>query len=158
MRKTLVASAIALLATTSAVAAQDGGLRFEKTVPYRLGQTHTLGARIGQVRVDSVVLSAGGGDAGMRGNILSRVRPGGGDPDVTTTITAGFDSQNPTEDEWEITYVLEFLDKDGRLIDRATKKGEVEGEAKIVDVEHSILKYVVPAIARVRIKLEARRD
>ena len=157
LRKTLVASALALLATTAA-SAQNGGLRFEKTVPYRLDQTLTLGARVGPVRVDSVVLSSGGGDGGMRDSIMSRVKPGGGDPDVTTTIRAGFDSQNPTEEEWEVTYVLEFLDKDGRLIDRATKKGEFEGEARIVSVDHSILKYVVPAISRVRIKLEARMD
>ena len=156
-RKSLAASAVALLVTATAAFGQVGGLRFEKTVPYRLDETLSLGATVGAVRIDSVVFSTGGNDGGM-GGIMSRMRPGAGDPEVTATIKAGFDAQSPTEDEWEITYVLEFLDGEGRLIDRATKNASIEGEAKIVSVDHSILKYVVPAIARVRVKLEARRD
>ena len=157
LRQTLVASAIAVLATTAAAVAQDGGLRFEKTVPYRLGESLSLGARVGPVRVDSVVLSTGSG-GGMRDSIMSRVRPGGGDSDVSTTIKAGFDTQNPTDEEWQVTYTVEFLDKNGKVIDRASKKGSVEGEAKIITVDHSTLTYVVPAISRVRIKLEAKLD
>lgn len=159
-RKTFLAFAFAFaaLAATAPAPGQDGGLRFEKTVPYRLDHTHTLGARVGPVRVDSVVLSTGGG-GGMRDSILSRVRPpGAADPEVSTTIRASFDSQNPNEEEWVVTYTLDFLDKDGRLIDRATKKGSLEGEAKYVNVDHSTLTYVVPAIAKVRIRLEARLD
>jgi hypothetical protein len=155
LRKTLAASAVALVALAALSQAQDS-LRFDKTVPYRLDQTLQLGARVGPVRVDSVVLSTGGGAGG---GIMSRIpRPGAGDPEVTTTIQAAFDTQNPQEDEWEVTYTLDFLDSNGRLIDRATKKAELEGEAKIVNVEHSTLKYVVSSIARVRIRLEAKYD
>ena len=157
-RKTFLALAVASLVVAAPAPGQDGGLRFEKTVPYRLDQTHTLGARVGPVRVDSVVLTTGG-DGGMRDSIMARVRPpGSADPEVSTTIKASFDTQNPTEDEWVVTYTLDFLDKDGRLIDRATKKGSVEGEAKYISVDHATLTYVVPAIAKVRIRLEARLD
>jgi hypothetical protein len=105
-----------------------------------------------------VVLSRGTGD-GMRDTIMSRVRPGGGgDPEVNETIRATFVSQNPNEDEWVVTYTLDFLDSEGRLIDRGTGKAGLEGEAKDVTVDHSTLRYVLPSIARVRIKLEAKYD
>ena len=89
---------------------------------------------------------------------MARVRPGAGDPDVSTTLRAGFDTQNPIDEEWEVTYTVEFLDRDGKVIDRATKKGSVEGEAKIIELEHSTLSYVVPFISRVRIRMSAKID
>jgi hypothetical protein len=158
LRKTFVAVAVVVASLTAAAAlAQDGGLRFEKTVPYRLDQSLELGARMGPVRVDSVVLSTGSA-GGVRGSIMSRVRPGAGDSDVRTTLRAGFDTQNPSDEEWEVTYTVEFLDRDGKVIDRATKKGSVEGEAKIISLEHSTLSYVVPFISRVRIRMSAKID
>jgi hypothetical protein len=158
-RKTIFALALATLAVSAPTTAQEGGLRFDKTVPYRLDQTHSLGARVGPVIVDSVVLSIGGGGGSIRDSIMSRVRPPGSiDPEVSTTIRATFDTQNPSEDEWEITYTLDFLDADGQLIDRGTGKGSLEGEAKMVGFDHPTLTYVVASIASVRIRLEARLD
>ena len=57
-----------------------------------------------------------------------------------------------------MTYTLELLDANGKLIDRFSKKESFEGEADVVKAERSILTYVVPMIAKVRIKLEAGLD
>ena len=83
---------------------------------------------------------------------------GAGVSELSTTLRAHFLAENATPDEWEVTFTLEFLDESGKLIDRATKKATWEGQAKPADLDHPILQYVVPLIARVRIKMEGRLD
>jgi N-acetylneuraminic acid mutarotase len=77
---------------------------------------------------------------------------------VSTTIRAHFLAENPSTDEWEVTFSMEFLDKAGKVIEKVTKKSSWEGEAKPFDFDHEILEYVVPMIAQVRVKLEGRLD
>ena len=162
-RRTLFAAALSLSALLlgTAAGAQDGSLRFEKTVPFERGEIIPLGAQVGPVRIANVELSTGGSGGGAGGGIRERIMgsmPGGGDPETRTTITASFDTENPREEEWVVTYTLDFLDSKGKLIDRATKSKGFEGEAQTYRVEHSTLTYVMPAISRVRIRLEAKYD
>ena len=162
-RRTLSAAALSLSALLlgAAAGAQDGSLRFEKTVPFERGEIIRLGAQVGPVRIANVELSTGGSGGGAGGGIRERIMgsmPGGGDPETRTTITAAFDTENPREEEWVVTYTLDFLDSKGNLIDRATKSKGFEGEATTYRVEHSTLTYVMPAIARVKIRLEAKYD
>jgi hypothetical protein len=138
----------------AAFAQGEGSLRFEKTVPFDTGKLLDLGATVGPVRIGKVEFSDQGKGGG---SIASRIR-GGGSSDTQTTLRATFDGENPKEDEWVVTFTLEFLDRDGKLIDRATGREGFEGEAKTARVDHAILEYVVPLIDRVRIKLEARFD
>jgi hypothetical protein len=151
-------AAFALLAAAAVARAEEGSLRYEKVVPFQRNHLIQLGAKVGPVRVSQVQFSTGGGGAGggIRDQIMARAH--GGDPETSTTIGASFDSENPKDQEWQVTYTIEFLDKDGRLIDRASKSEDFEGEADVVKVDHSILTYVVPMIAKVRIKLEAALD
>jgi hypothetical protein len=158
-RPTALAALALLASVATAGTAQEGSLRFERTVSFQRGETISLGARFGPVGVANVrfaVDEAGGGGGGIRDSILSRVP--GRDPETTATISASFDTENPTEDEWEVTYTLDFLDRSGKLIDRGSDKEGFEGEAASHTVSHSTLRYVVPAIARVRIRLEAKYD
>ena len=78
--------------------------------------------------------------------------------ELSTTIRSHFLAENPKDDEWQVTFTLEFLDKSGEVIDRVTKKASWEGQSKPFDLDHLLLQYVVPSIAKVRIKLEARLD
>jgi hypothetical protein len=161
LRKCLPIAALALLLLAGAAAAQEGSLRFEKTVPFQRDQLVELAARVGPVRVANVRFAVGGGSSGAGGGIRERIRgsmPGGGDPETRTTITASFDTENATEEEWVVTYTLDFLDSKGKLIDRVTKKEGFEGEADVYRVEHSTLTYVMPFISRVEIRLEAKYD
>ena len=162
-RKILVSAALSVLvlAGAGAAAAQDGSLRFERTVAFERGELISLGAQVGPVRVANVRLSVGSSGGGPGGGIRERIMgsmPGGGDPETRTTITASFDTENPREEEWVVTYTLDFLDSKGKLIDRATKSKGFEGEATTYEVEHSTLTYVMPFIAKVRIRLEAKYD
>ena len=157
MRKALIL-AIALLAVASTGFAQERSLRFEKTVDYQLGKLIELNATVGPVRVSKVEFSQPEGGS-VKDSIVGRIRGGGGGSSETqATIRAGFDSENPEEDEWVVTYTLDLLDSKGKLIDRIVKSEGLEGEAKVVNVDHATLKYVLPFVDKVKIRLEARYD
>lgn len=163
MLRNTVTTALVLLATATAgtaFAADEGSLRFEKTVAFQRDHLINLGAHVGPVRVAQVQFAtnsgSSGGGGGMRDSIMARVH--GGDSDTLTTIRASFDSENPRDQEWVVTYTLEFLDANGKLIDRVSRNESFEGEADVVKVERPILTYVLPMIAKVRIKLEAALD
>lgn len=158
MRKTTISGLFALLALIAALApagAQEArSLRFEKTVSYKKGKLIDLNAAVGPVRLAKVEFSE---PSGSSGSIVDRIR-GGALSETQSLIRASFDAENPEEDEWVVTFTLDFLDSRGRLIDRATGKEGLEGEAKVIKVDHSILTYVLPMIDRVEIRLEARLD
>jgi hypothetical protein len=159
MHKRMISGLFALLvlaATLAPAGAQEArSLRFEKTVKYQTGKLIDLNATVGPVRIAKVELSQ---PSGGSGSIMGRIRGGGGSSETESTIRASFDAENPEEDEWVVTFTLDFLDSKGKLIDRAVGKESLEGEAKVVNVDHSILTYVVPMIDRVEVKLEARLD
>ena len=41
--------------------------------------------------------------------------------ETSTTIRGHFLAENPTADDWQVTFTLEFLDKSGKIIDRVTR-------------------------------------
>jgi hypothetical protein len=131
-------------------------LHAERTVDFALHKVIDLKAQVGQVRIASVELSDMGRGFGQ-GGIAGRMRPGS-DSEASTTVRAHFLAENPTSEDWQVSFILEFLDKNGKVIDRATKKQKWDGEAKPYDFDHQLLEYVVPLIAQVRIKLEGKLD
>jgi hypothetical protein len=153
----VAALAVGTFTVIATAAAQDSSLRAERTVDYRTGKGFPLDAKVGPVKIDSVEFTNLGRNYG-RGGFSAKMRPGGTNSEVSTTIRAHFLAENPSSDEWEVTFVLEFLDKGGKVIERVTKKSSWEGEAKPYDFDHEILEYVVPMIAQVRVKLEGRLD
>ena len=155
MRKLFIIGLFLWIGLAGAAGAQEeGSLRFEKTINWTTGKLIDIGATVGPVRIGKVEFSNEGKGGG---SIASRFR-GGGASDTQTTLRATFDGENPKEDEWVVTFTLEFLDKNGKLIDRATGKEGFEGEAKTARIDHPILEYVVPMIDKVRIRLEAKFD
>lgn len=155
MRKLIILGLFLSIGLAGAAGAQEeGSLRFEKTVNWTTGKLIDLNALVGPVRIGKLEFSNEGRGGG---SIASRFR-GGGASDTQTTLRATFDGENPKEDEWVVTFTVEFLDRNGKLIDRATGKEGFEGEAKTARIDHPILEYVVPMIDKVRIKLEAKFD
>lgn len=162
MRKLIISGLLTLLVALAAAApavwAQEGrSLRFEKTLKYQTGKLIDLNATVGPVRISKVELSQPSGGSGAS-SIMGRIRSGGGSSETQSTIRASFDAENPEEDEWVVTFTLDFLDSKGRLIDRVVSKEGLEGEAKVVNVDHQILTYVLPMIDRVEVRLEAKYD
>jgi hypothetical protein len=150
-------TALLLASVSLGARRQEPSLRAERVVDFALDKPAPLNARVGPVNVQSVQFSDRGRPTGP--SLASRIAgASGSDPEMTTVIRSHFQVENPTADEWEVTFTIEFLDRSGKVIDRVTRKSSWEGRAKPLDVDHSLLTYVVPAIAQVRIKLEARLD
>src|ERR671921_295789 len=105
MRNTLaIATLLSLISMTSPASAQERSLRFEKTVDWKLGKLIELNATVGPVRVAKVEFAQPEGGS-VKDSIVGRIRGGGGGSSETqATIRAGFDSENPEEDEWVVTY------------------------------------------------------
>jgi hypothetical protein len=157
MKATTVLIALLWLGTVTAATAQDAHtLHVERTIDYRTGKTTDLKAEVGQVRIQSVELQDLGHGYGQ-GGIAARMR-GGSESEASTTIRAHFLAENPTSEDWQVSFTLEFLDKNGKVIDRATKRSKWDHEAKPFDFDHALLEYVIPLISEVRIKLEAKQD
>jgi hypothetical protein len=156
-RAVTTASVICLaLGASLAALAQDSSLSAERVVNYASGKTLPLSAKVGPVSIQSVEFTDRGRGSSRGG--LASVVGRGSVSETSTTIRSHFLGENPSTDEWEVTFTLEFLDKSGKLIDKATKKSTWQGEAKPFDFDHPILQYVVPSIAQVRIRLEGRLD
>ena len=142
------------------IAAQEKSLRAERTVDFQTGRAHPLNVTVGPVRVESVEFSdlgRGYGRGGTPGNLIGRVA-GANESEASTTLRARFMAENPTTDDWVVRFTLELLDKDGAVIEKVSKSEGWEGRAKPYNLEHAILSYVVPLIAKVRISFEARLD
>jgi hypothetical protein len=149
----LMACVVATGATLAAIP-QDSALRAERVVAFTMGKATPLNAKVGPVSIQSVEFTDRGRGSGGSIPVITRPAPS----ETSTTLRAHFLAENPSADEWEVTFTVEFLDKSGKLIDRAVKKSKWEGRAKPFDFDHPILAYVVPAIAEVRITLEGRLD
>jgi hypothetical protein len=151
---------LAVIAAAWQIEAQERSLRADRTVEFRTGRAHPLNVTVGPVKVESVEFSdlgRGYGRGGKPGNLLGRVA-GANESEASTTLRARFMAENPTTDDWVVRFTLEFLDREGRVIEKVSKSEGWEGEARPYNLEHSILSYVVPLIARVRISFEARLD
>lgn len=150
----LAAVVAVLLCPTATPAGDAGSLRFEKTIDVTPGASVALDAQVGPVRVSSVRLTTAGGESG---SLLGKIRRSG-DPDTSSSVRANFAAENPQDEEWVVTFTIELLDKKGVIIDRFSRNAALEGEAKTVELDHGLLTYVVPFIARARVILEARLD
>jgi len=146
------AAMLALLST--AITAQERTARFQRTVDFAAPKTVSLNAALGPVKVSTIEFtdlgrgySAGGFASRMRASSAS---------EVSTALRAALTVDNPTRDEWELTLTLEFLDKDGKIVDKLTKKNDYDNETATWNIEHPLLEYVMPLIAEVRITIQGR--
>jgi hypothetical protein len=144
-------AALALFVVPAIAPAQTN--RVEKTLPYRLDQSQKLDAKVGPVMIDNVKITNMGRGFGRGGFGPKGMQPSEG----STTLRLAFDVNNPGDD-WEITFVVEFLDKSGKVIDRATKKENWEEQAEIWNFDHPILEYVLPQVAEIKISMSGRLD
>jgi len=143
-----------LLVGPLAARSQEPSLRAERTIDYKPGQAVTVNAKVGAVNVQTVEFSERAGAAvGLASHIT-----GSTSSDTMSTVRAHFVAENATANDWEVTFTLEFLDKTGKLIDHVSKKESWKGEAKPMDIDHPLLTYVLPLVAQVRVRLDAKLD
>lgn len=141
---------------TAVVSAEEGRLRFKKTIGFKLDTTVELGATVGPLHVDGVKFENRG--VGTTKSKIFGVLRRSGSADTTITLRCAFEVENPKKDEWDLTATLEFLDSDGELIDCVRSSRDFEGEADTWTIDHTILSYVIPLIDEVKIQLQAEAD
>ena len=151
-RRGLLALAAVLL-TAAAVSTQ--GNRFETKVPYEIDKSIPLTSVTGPVKVSNLKITNLGKGYGRGGISFRSASP---PSELATTLRFTFDVDNPANEEWDITFTVELLDKSGKVIDKASKKENYEDEAKPLNIEQSIIEYVLPLIAEVRVTIEGRRS
>ena len=103
-------------ALSVAVAAQSD--RTEQKVPFEVDKIATLTTTAGPVKVTSLKITNLGRGYSRGGLSLRSANP---PSELSTTLRMAFDVQNPVEQEWDVTFTVEFMDKEGKVIDRATK-------------------------------------
>lgn len=143
---------LACVALSSGVTAQNEP--FRKTFPYAIDKSETLDATVGPVKISSVSITNLGRGYGRGGFGLGRE---GRPSELSTTLRITFQVDNPIEEEWDVTFQVEFLDKAGTVIDRVTEDENYEDEQDELEIEHPLLEYVLPLITEVRVTLQGRR-
>jgi hypothetical protein len=146
--------AVVVMVGTVAATATAESLSFEGKVPYTLDKALELDAKVGPVTIHSVTFYEAEGHVGSK--IMGKLRRG--DEGAQGVLKLAFDGENPTRDEWEVTFHVELLDRQGKLIDRFKRSTDFEGEAKTYKTDHPILEYVLPLIHKVNISIKAKLD
>lgn len=153
MRRRLAVAAGLVLVPIGIVATQGTRpLRSDRTIPFKMDQLVDLQMIAGPVTVRSVKFASN-----PRESIAARFRTRGA-TGTETTVRASFEGENPDKDEWNVEFVLEFLDAKGKVVDRVSRTGSWQGEAKIFNADHPILTYALPFIDRVKISVSAKLD
>jgi hypothetical protein len=114
-----------------------------------------LEATVGPVKVTGLKIADLGRGYSRGGISLRSASP---PSELSTTLRFTFDVDNPADEEWDVTFTVELVDKAGKVIDRASKKENYEDEAKALNIEHSIIEYALPLVSEVRITLQGRRS
>ena len=150
-RQAALAVVAALLALTPSFAQGD---KFEKSIPFQIDKGVALEATVGPVKISGLKITNLGRGYGRGGLSFRSASP---PSELSTTLRFAFDVDNPMEEEWDVTFTVELLDKSGKVIDRATKRENYEDEAKVLNLEHSIIEYALPLVSEVRVTLQGRR-
>jgi hypothetical protein len=146
---TLVAAGL----IASVVMAQNvGRLRFNKTYSFVTDEPIEVNAQVGPVLISSFEFKEVG--LSTKRKLFKKKQ----DESIQTGILVAIQGENPTKDEWDVTFTIDLLDSNGKLIDRMRDSEEFEGEAKVHEFQHTTLAYVMPLIAKVEITLEAALD
>jgi hypothetical protein len=130
------------------------GDRVEQKLAFEVDKSLPLNGMVGPVKIPTLkVINLGRGYS--RGGIS--LRTGNQPSELSTTLRFTFEVNNPMKEEWQVEFNVELLDKSGKVIDRFSKKEEYDNEAKALNIEHSLLEYVIPLVSDVKITLQGRR-
>lgn len=150
----MLALGLTLLVLMPALAAQ-GETKAEKTVAYGVDKAIPLDSTVGPVKITTLRITDLGRGYGRGGLSLRSVRP---PSELTTTLRFAFEVNNPIEEEWDVTFTVDLLDREGKVIDRASKTENYEEEAAVLTIEHPLIEYALPLVSQVKVSLQGRKS
>ena len=110
-----------------------------------------LDGSVGEIdvkRVEFEVAGAKGG--GIKGAFSSA------DADMNAIITTRLRCATKSATKWKIDILVEFLDADGKVIDRVGNSVSLKNNEKNFDFKHTTLRWAVDHIAKARISVQAK--
>jgi hypothetical protein len=151
-RRTLLAALMVLAWALPLVAQED---RFESKQAFALDKPMLLDGKAGPVKVTTLkITDLGLGYKSSGINITRTIAP---PSELSTTLRFAMDVNNPTHEEWQVTFTIELLDKSGKVIERVTKKENYDNEMDRLVIEHPLLQYVMPLISDVKVTLAGKK-
>jgi hypothetical protein len=128
--------------------AAPAGTEFPVTLDFSLTGPIALVGTVGEVEIRSVEF--------LRGNVKTNVIKGAfssGNEDLKSELTVRLSCATTAEKKWKLDVMVELLDADGNVIDRASDGFSLKNEAKILELKHTTLAWVVPHIASARLSI-----
>ena len=125
--------------------------KFETTVDFSPLNGVSLDGSAGEIdvkRIEFEVAGAKGG--GIKGAFSS------GDADMNAIITTRLGCATKATTKWKIDILVEFLDADGKVIDRVGNSVSLKNNEKTFDFKHTTLRWAVDHIAKARITVQAK--
>jgi hypothetical protein len=147
LRRLLSVTACAVVLLGAAGAEAQDGSKFETTIEFAINEKADLEGAAGEVEMRRVEFASSFAKGGMFGS---------GDQELSSLIVARLECATAAATKQKIDILIEFLDGEGELIDRAKHSGSLKNETKIMEIKHTTLKWVVPRIEQVRITAEAK--
>jgi len=132
-------------------AESSAGTDFKTTVDFSPLNGLDLEGSAGDIdvkRVEFEVAGAKGG--GIKGAFSSA------DADMNAIITTRLRCATKSATKWKIEMLVEFLDADGKVIDRVGNSVSLKNNEKTFDFKHTTLRWAVDHIAKARITVQAK--
>jgi hypothetical protein len=127
------------------------GTDFQTTVKFSQLQKADLGGSAGEIDVQSVEFEvAGAKGGGIKGAFSS------GDSEMQAIITTRLTLKTAADTKVKFDMMVEFLDKDGQVIDRAMSGDSFKKNEKTFDIKHTTLRWAVDHIDSARITVKVK--
>jgi len=127
--------------------AAASSLLFETTMDFELVKKTQLEGKVGEIEIKGIEFGSKSSKSGIFGTK---------DADLKASITAHVECSTTAPKKQKIDFMIQFLDGEGNIIDRAVGSGSLKDEVKTIEVDHTTLKYVFPQIKKVRISAESK--
>ena len=124
---------------------------FKTTVDFSPLNGVDLDGSAGEINVKRVEFEvAGAKGGGIKGAFSSA------DADMNAIITTRLRCATKSATKWKINILVEFLDADGKVIDRVGNNESLKNNEKTFDFKHTTLRWAVDHIAKARISVQAK--
>jgi hypothetical protein len=138
-------------AVEAEAAPEQPGPEFRSTVKFSPLNQIDLDGAAGEITVRSVEFEvAGAKGGGITGAFSS------GDADMQAVITTRLGCATTADTKVKFDMLIEFLDQDGRVIDRKGAKESLKNNDKVFNIKHTTLRWAVDYIDQARITVSVR--
>lgn len=139
-------------AETAAVPETTPSTTFQSTVDFGALKSVDLDGKAGEIEVKGVDFEVANAKGGGIKNTFSS-----DDAEMLVVITTNFSCATSADTKQKFGMKVEFLDKDGQVIDRAMNNDSLKNNDKKFSIKHSTLKWALDHIVKARVTVDAKQ-